>query len=98
MALCFVAFQIIQLEQRLQDQLVVRGALEKALLYRPSAISLSNDTSVPKVNPFSSRLTWKGRILPSCIKPGIFYNKRNSGRYIMPVPMLKRYLGGRTMF
>jgi len=41
--------QILQLERRLKDQMEVRGALEKALGYRPSGIDASNTSSMPKV-------------------------------------------------
>ncbi|XP_042507452.1 uncharacterized protein LOC122083650 [Macadamia integrifolia] len=40
--------EILQLEKRLQDQFVVRGALEKALGYSSSYHDISNDNSMPK--------------------------------------------------
>ncbi|EHA8590092.1 hypothetical protein COCNU_scaffold014964G000030 [Cocos nucifera] len=40
--------EILQLEKRLQDQLMVRGALEKALGFRSSALNSSNDMLMPK--------------------------------------------------
>ena len=46
------ALQILQLEKRLQDQLMVRGALEKALGFRSSALNSSNDMLMPKVALF----------------------------------------------
>ncbi|XP_042493327.1 uncharacterized protein LOC122072950 [Macadamia integrifolia] len=40
--------EILQLEKRLQDQFVVRSALEKALGYRSSSYDISNENSMPK--------------------------------------------------
>ncbi|XP_059642098.1 uncharacterized protein LOC132284057 isoform X2 [Cornus florida] len=40
--------EILQLEKRLQDQVVVRCALEKALGYRTSSHDITNEVSVPK--------------------------------------------------
>ncbi|XP_073115817.1 uncharacterized protein [Elaeis guineensis] len=40
--------EILQLEKRLQDQLMVRGSLEKALGFKSSALNSSNDTLMPK--------------------------------------------------
>ncbi|XP_078180310.1 electron transporter, putative (Protein of unknown function, DUF547) isoform X1 [Carex rostrata] len=40
--------QILELEKRLQDQMGVRGALEKALGYSHASISLSTDSSMPQ--------------------------------------------------
>ncbi|XP_010255002.1 PREDICTED: uncharacterized protein LOC104595798 isoform X2 [Nelumbo nucifera] len=40
--------EILQLEKRLQDQFVVRRALEKALGYRTSSNDISNENSMPK--------------------------------------------------
>ncbi|XP_043709253.1 uncharacterized protein LOC122658386 isoform X2 [Telopea speciosissima] len=40
--------EIFQLEKRLQDQFVVRGALEKALGYKSSYHDISNENSMPK--------------------------------------------------
>ncbi|KAJ4747370.1 hypothetical protein LUZ62_052072 [Rhynchospora pubera] len=40
--------EILELEKRLHDQMVVRGALEKALGYNHASISLSSDSSMPK--------------------------------------------------
>ncbi|GFZ18628.1 electron transporter, putative [Actinidia rufa] len=39
---------ILQLEQKLQDQVVVRSALEKALGYRSSSHDITNEVSMPK--------------------------------------------------
>ena len=41
--------QILQLEKRLQTQVVVRCALEKALGYRSSSHDITNEISMPKV-------------------------------------------------
>ncbi|KAL3526707.1 hypothetical protein ACH5RR_011363 [Cinchona calisaya] len=41
--------EIMQLEKRLQDQVAVRGALEKALGYKSSSHSSANDVSMPKL-------------------------------------------------
>ncbi|XP_008797011.2 uncharacterized protein LOC103712304 isoform X2 [Phoenix dactylifera] len=40
--------EILQLEKRLQDQLMVRGSLEKALGFRSSSLDSSNDSMMPK--------------------------------------------------
>nr|CAD1819517.1 unnamed protein product [Ananas comosus var. bracteatus] len=40
--------EILELEKRLQDQLLLRGSLEKALGHKPSAVNLSNDSPMPK--------------------------------------------------
>ncbi|GFZ18623.1 electron transporter, putative [Actinidia rufa] len=40
--------EILQLEQKLQDQVVVRSALEKALGYRSSSHDITNEVSMPK--------------------------------------------------
>ncbi|KAA8531783.1 hypothetical protein F0562_006500 [Nyssa sinensis] len=40
--------EILQLEKRLQDQVVVRSALEKALGYRSSSRDITNEISMPK--------------------------------------------------
>lgn len=41
--------QILQLEKRLQDQVVVRRALEKGLGYQSSSHDITDETSIPKV-------------------------------------------------
>jgi hypothetical protein len=41
--------QVQVLEKRLNDQFVVRRALEKALGYKPCAILSSNESCIPKV-------------------------------------------------
>lgn len=48
--------QILQLEKRLQDQVVVRCALEKGLGYQSSSHDVTNETSVPKVAAFCLNL------------------------------------------
>ncbi|KAK2987496.1 hypothetical protein RJ640_012155 [Escallonia rubra] len=40
--------EILQLEKRLQGQVAVRGALEKALGYRSSSHDITNDITIPK--------------------------------------------------
>ncbi|GMP28217.1 hypothetical protein CsSME_00003855 [Camellia sinensis var. sinensis] len=40
--------EILQLEKRLQDQVIVRHALEKALGYRSSSHAITNEVSMPK--------------------------------------------------
>lgn len=40
--------EILQLEKRLQDQVVTRGALEKALGYRSSSHDITDEVSIPK--------------------------------------------------
>ena len=42
------SINIHQLKKRLQDQFVLRYALEKALGYKTSAVDASNDCSMPK--------------------------------------------------
>lgn len=41
--------QILQLEKKLRDQVVVRCALEKALGYGSSSRDFTNEASLPKV-------------------------------------------------
>ncbi|XP_072986212.1 uncharacterized protein [Typha latifolia] len=41
--------EILELEKHLQDQVLLRSALEKAMSYKPTAINLSNDISAPKL-------------------------------------------------
>lgn len=54
------SLQILQLEKRLQDQVAVRGALEKALGYRPISHDLTNEISMPKVaHSLSLSLSYK---------------------------------------
>lgn len=58
MQLCFQEFtvsfsllQILQLQKQLQDQLVVRHALEKASGYQQLSYDATIDDSLPKVSP-----------------------------------------------
>ena len=45
--------QVQILEERLNDQFVMRRALEKALCYKPCAIRSSNESCTPKVKILS---------------------------------------------
>ena len=44
-----LVLQVQVLEKRLNDQFVMRRALEKALGYKPCAIHASNENCIPKV-------------------------------------------------
>lgn len=41
--------QILQLEKRLQNQVAIRGVLEKALGYNSISLDIGNEISIPKV-------------------------------------------------
>jgi hypothetical protein len=50
LVLIMLLLQVQILEKRLNDQFVMRHALEKALGYKPCAIHSSNESYIPKVN------------------------------------------------
>jgi hypothetical protein len=50
LVLIMLVLQVQILEKRLNDQFVMRRALEKALGYKPCAIHSSNESCIPKVN------------------------------------------------
>lgn len=45
----FYPLQILKLQRQLEDQLVVRHALENALSYQPLSHEAATDESIPKV-------------------------------------------------
>lgn len=50
--------QILLLEKRLQDQVSVRCALEKALGYGASSHDITNEATIPKVAVSFTRLSY----------------------------------------
>lgn len=66
--LTMLVLQVQVLEKRLNDQFIMRRALEKALGYKPCAIHTSSENCIPKVKVLLLYSSQSGRAKKKCGK------------------------------